>query len=417
MSANKFTWPALACWFLLGAPASAQQPGADFPDGPGKDKVVAVCGGCHDINRVRAGYDPAGWNMLQHMMQNMGAPVAPEDWPAITTYLAKNFPERPRPPAAHVPGPVQASIKLWDVPTIGSRPHDPLATKDGAIWWTGQLANKLGRIDPRTGAIREYLLKSPHTGPHGLTEDRDGNIWFTGNATGLIGKLDPKTGLTTEYKLPDPKAKDPHTLIFDRDGILWFTVQQANMLGRLDPKNGEIKLVTSPTPNSRPYGMALNSNNVVHFVEFGANKVATIDSQTMAIKEYELPNAGARPRRIAISPDDMVWYTDYARGFLGRLDPTTGRVTEWPSPSGPKSAPYGIVFTKGALWYNESVAKPNTIVRFDPKTEAFQTWAIPGGGDIVRNMSVTPDGDPVTANSLVNQVGLVDIKSQSPPLR
>ena len=97
----------------------------------------------------------------------------------------------------------------------------------------------------------------------------------------------------TEYKLPDPKAKDPHTLIFDRDGILWFTVQQANMLGRLDPKSGEIKLVTSPTPKSRPYGMAVNSKNVVFFVEFGANKVASIDAKTMQIKEYPLPDAGA----------------------------------------------------------------------------------------------------------------------------
>ena len=55
-------------------------------------------------------------------------------------------------------------------------------------------------------------------------------------------------------------------------------------------------------------------------------------------------------------------------------------------------------------------AKPNTIVRFDPASEKFQSWAIPGGGDIVRNMDVTPDGNPVTANSLTNQVGLVEIK-------
>ena len=122
--------------------------------------------------------------------------------------------------------------------------------------------------------------------------------------------------------------------------------------------------------------------------------------------------AGVRivPRRIAISPDDMIWYTDFPRGFLGRLDPATGKVTEWQSPSGPKSEPYGIVFTRGALWYNESFAKPNTIVRFDPKAETFQTWAIPGGGDIVRNMDVMPNGNPVTANSLANQVGMVEIK-------
>ena len=78
--------------------------------------------------------------------------------------------------------------------------------------------------------------------------------------------------------------------------------------------------------------------------------------------------------------------------------------------AGRSSQPYGIVYAKGAIWYNESFAKPNTIVRFDPKTEKFQSWAIPGGGDIVRKMDVTPDGNPVTANSLTNQVGLVEIK-------
>jgi hypothetical protein len=55
--------------------------------------------------------------------------------------------------------------------------------------------------------------------------------------------------------------------------------------------------------------------------------------------------------------------------------------------------------------------QPNTIVRFDPQTEKFQSWAIPGGGDIVRNMSVAADGNPVMANSLVNAVGLIEVKS------
>ena len=125
---------------------------------------------------------------------------------------------------------------------------------DGSIWYTGQLAGVLGRLDPDTGQIKEFPLKTPHTGPHGLAEDKDGNIWFTGNNIGIIGKLDPKTGAVTEYPLPDPEAKDPHTLNFDQSGILWFTVQAGNRVGRLDPKTGEIKLFTPPTPKARPYG-------------------------------------------------------------------------------------------------------------------------------------------------------------------
>src|SRR5690348_15679981 len=202
--------PAAALVGLI-VPALAQQP---FPDGPGKDLVTTTCNTCHPADRVRAGYTPEGWDTVIHMMQNFQAPVAAEDWPVVKAYLVKNFPERQRPEAKIIPGPVEATIKQWPVPTLGSRPHDPLAARDGSIWYTGQLSNKMGRLDPKTGAFKEYPVKL-QTGPHGLVEDGEGNIWFTGNFAGLIGKLNPKTGEVTEYKMPDPNAKDPHTLIFD----------------------------------------------------------------------------------------------------------------------------------------------------------------------------------------------------------
>jgi virginiamycin B lyase len=389
------------------SPALAQD--LKLPDGPGKDTVAALCGACHRLTFLANGYTPEGWHTVMRMMLNFGVPVPKDEVTTVTDYLIKSFPERPRPAAAIIAGPAEVSMKQWPVPTPGSRPHDPLAARDGTIWYTGQLANVLGHIDPKTGAIKEYHTND-QTGPHGLVEGADGNIWFTGNFRSLIGKLDPKTGQVTEYKLPDPAARDPHSLTFDRNGILWFTAQNGNFVGRLDPKTGEIKLVQPPTAGARPYGIQVNSKGIPFFDEFGTNKIGSIDPVTMQIKEYALPNPDARPRRLAITPDDAIWYTDFARGFLGRLDPATGQVTEWQSPSGPKSAPYGMVFTKGALWYSESFAKPNTVVRFDPQTQKFQTWAIPGGGDIVRNMDVTRDGNAVLANSLANEVTLVEIK-------
>ncbi len=84
-------------------------------------------------------------------------------------------------------------------------------------------------------------------------------------------------------------------------------------------------------------------------------------------------------------------------------------MTEWQSPSGPKSAPYGISAINGINWYNESRSTPNTVVRFDPKTKKFQSWITPMGGNIVRNTSVTPDGNFVLANSLVDMVTLVTV--------
>jgi len=382
----------------------------ELPDGKGKDLVAAQCNSCHPFYaRVGAGYTATGWRTVMRMMLNHGVSIPPDQLETMTAYLTKNFPEKGKPAGVVIPGPAKVSIKEWQVPTPGSRPHDPLATVDGSLWYTGQMANVLGRLDPKTGRFKEYSLKTPHSGPHGLVEDQYGNIWYTGNTGALIGKLDPKTGAVTEYKIPDPDARDPHTLIFDQSGILWFTVQNANRLGRLDPKTGDIKLLTPPTPKARPYGMAVNSKGTVFFVEFGTNKVGSVDPKTLEIREYPLPDSASRPRRITITGDDIVWYTDFSRGYLGRLDPATGKVTEWPSPSGPKSEPYGISTISDIIWYSESGSTPNTVVRFDPKTATFQSWAIPGGGNIVRNTSVTRDGAFVLANSLVNTVTLVKI--------
>src|SRR6266446_3708676 len=265
--------------------------GQELPDGKGKEMVLAQCNSCHTFySRVGAGYTAEGWVTVMRMMDNHGVKVPADQVATITEYLTKNFPEKGKPPGVVIPGPANVSIKAWQVPTPGSRPHDPLATTDGALWYTGQMANVLGRLDPKTGQFKEYPLKTAHSGPHGLVEDKSGNIWYTGNTGALLGKLDPKTGAVTEYKMPDPEAKDPHTLVFDKSGILWFTVQNANRIGRLDPKSGEIKLVTAPTPKSRPYGIQVNSKGVPFTVLFGTNKVASIDPKTMAIKEYTLPD-------------------------------------------------------------------------------------------------------------------------------
>ncbi len=394
----------LLAWCEL--PAWSQE----LPEGPGKEQVAALCNSCHPFHaRLGGGYTAQGWRTVMRMMINHGVPIPPDQLETMMAYLTKNFPEKPKPVGVVIPGPVKVSIKEWPVPTPGSRPHDPLATADGALWYTGQMNNVLGRLDRKTDRFKEYPLKTPHSGPHGLVEDKAGNIWYTGNTGALIGKLDPKTGAVTEYKMPDPDVKDPHTLIFDQSGILWFTAQNANRVGRLDPKTGEIKLLTPPTAKSRPYGMAVSSKGTVFYVAFGTNKVGSVDPKTLEIREYALPDAASRPRRITITSDDIVWYADFSRGYLGRLDPSTGKVTEWPSPSGPKSQPYGISAINDVIWYSESATTPNTVVRFDPKTEKFQSWAIPGGGDIVRNTSVTREGDFVLANSLVNAVTLVRI--------
>jgi len=383
-----------------------QRQQVQLPEGNGKEIVQVMCSQCHSLNMVAnsGGYTEEGWKHLIGSMVRLRS----EHAELVTAYLAKNFPVKPRPAAVLIPGSATVSIKEWLVPTLGSRPHDPAVAPDGSIWWTGQYANVLGRLDPRTGALREYSLKTPESGPHGLISDKSGNIWYTGVSKRHVGKLDPVSGDVTEYSMPDTAARGPHTPIFDQKGNLWFTLQ-SGMVGRLLPATGELKVVRTPTSNTYPYGIAVNSMGVPWYVDFRGNRVGSIDPVTMKIREYTLPDTAARPRRIAITTDDAIWYTDHERGYLGRLDPKTGAVREWRSPGGPLSRPYAIAAVGNVIWYSESGVRPNTLLRFDTRTEKFQTWTIPSGGGVVRHMMATPNGNLVLALSGVNRVALVEI--------
>jgi virginiamycin B lyase len=309
-------------------------------------------------------------------------------------------------------GTLNVQIREYEVPTPKSRPHDPALAPDGSLWYTGQAANKLGRLDPATGAFKEYPLKTPHSGPHGLVADQQGNIWFTAISAGYVGKLDPKTGDIREYRAGDKTEIDPHTPVFDHDGILWFTNEETNYVGRLDPFTGQMTLAKLPTAHAVPYGIVVLPNNAPFFCEFGANKLGTVNPKTMTVHEYPLPNASARPRRIALAPDGTVFYTDFARGYLGHFDPAAGKLLkEWPSPGGSDSEPYGIAITAdGVVWYSESGVTPNTLIRFDPKSETFSQEKIPSGGGVVRNMVATRDHRLYLACSGVNKVAVVDLK-------
>ncbi len=387
------------------------QPGNyPLPDGTGKALVQQACTSCHDLRRVvNSNYQPEEWRNVIDMMVAAGTPLSSDQAAIVRDYLAASFPGKPKPKGQALNGPVQVTFQEWTVPTPGSRPHDPLAASDGSIWYSGQMADKLGRLDPATGAIKEFALPKG-SGPHGLVEDRAGHIWYTANFAGAVGRLDPKTGATVQYPMPDAKARDPHTPLFAKDGILWFTLQNANMIGGLDPASGEIKLLAMPNPRSQPYGMVFDSKGALFFDEFGANRIGRLDPATLHISEYTLPDPNSRPRRIAIGSDDVIWYGDYAQGRLGRLDPASGKVAEFPSPGGPRSQPYGIVVVDGVVWYSESGVQPNTLVRFDPKTQGFQSWVIPSGGGVVRNMMPTGDGAIAMAESGVNAIALVRLK-------
>ena len=231
--------------------ALAQGKPSGLPEGPGKEQVEAVCLACHQSREilVSSGYTREGWRELISTMIDLSQVAEMQD--SITQYLATHFPPNNRRAPKLVAGSERVVFKEWQTPTLGSRSRDPIQAADGTIWYAGQWTDLIGRINPKTGEIKEYRLPAKAK-PHTVTLDARGNVWYMGNGNATIGYFDPRTEKITEYKMPDPAAKDPHSAIFDAKGILWFTMQVSNGVGRLDPATGEIKVVFMTTPNSRP---------------------------------------------------------------------------------------------------------------------------------------------------------------------
>jgi virginiamycin B lyase len=396
----------------LAAPVAAHGQSAGLPEGPGQELVQGVCTGCHEVSQIQnsSGYTRDGWReLIRTMIDLSGSP----DLETITEYLATHFPENSNRAPTLVPGDASITFTEWQAPTLGQRSRDPVQVPDGSIWWAGQWADLVGRVDPETGAVREFPLP-PGSKPHTVTTDHDGNVWYTGNGNGTMGRLDPRTGEVTVYEMPDPAARDPHSAIVDAEGTVWFTLQRSNMIGRLIPGTGKVELVTAPTKNSRPYGIKLSSEGVPWVAANGSNRLYRIDPETMEIREYPLPDPATTVRRLAFASDDTIWYVNSSQGRLGHLDTETGEVREWDSPSGPKSHPYAIAVIDDIVWYNESGKRPDTLVRFDPKTEQFQSWPIPSGdiyAGIVRHMRPTREGNLLIHQSSTNRILLVDLEN------
>ena len=412
---TKVSIPSLAGAFLsmlIPAATHAQNQTSMLPEGAGRQIVEGTCTACHKTNQITrsSGYTRKGWTALIATMIDLSG--SPAEQGEITQYLATHFPPNTKRAPRLIPGAAHVTFKEWVVPTLGQRSRDPIQAADGAVWWAGQWGNLVGRIDPATGAMKEYPLPDSAM-PHSVTLDRAGNVWYTGNKNGTVGKLDPATGKVTEYKMPNPAAKDPHTAIFDKNGTLWFTLQHSNMVGRLNPATGAIKLVTMKTPKSRPYGIKIDAQGVPWVACNGSNCLVKVDPETMALTEIKLPIPATKVRRLDIAGDGIIWYVNSSQGRLGRFDPKTGAIKEWPSPSGPKSHPYAIAVVDGIVWYNESGKRPDALVRFDPATETFQSWPIPSGSvyaGIIRHMRPTRDGNLLIHQSSTNRIILVTLK-------
>jgi len=129
------------------------------------------------------------------------------------------------------------------------------------------LGNKIARLDPRTGEVREWThpRAGDDPGTRRMAVDADGNIWFVEHEIGAIGRFNPKTETWQSWWMPrmGGRRDQSYALNFDSKGQLWADNFGGNYIARFDIQN-ESWIVYPHV--SRPVNcrlMAIDANDVL----------------------------------------------------------------------------------------------------------------------------------------------------------
>jgi streptogramin lyase len=414
--------------------ASAAEIAMGMPGTEEQKYMLTQCGQCHSLQfALKTARTKEGWLKI---VAEMAAGLAKDDPPSTKAFEQKRYIEPLAEYLASIRGPGSAGdlpVKLrsrptsdastrivvteYAIPRGGTRdlmvargdrrfawPHDVLVDPNGQyVWYSDQFACMLGRLDRKTGEVKEFRFPVPARrqrsnaefdsagpdprgangiGTHTIHFLPDGNIVFSlSGSGGGMGIFNPKT---EEFKML-PIGSGVFFGV-DPSGNIWYLSGGENRgstrLNRFDMKTGEVKGWTTP-PHAGGYDVAVDSNGRFVYNGWRTSLIGVFDPKTENFAEYPVPTPQSGPRRGEFDAKGRYWTGLFYGGRLAMFDPDKGEVKDFPLI--PDVKPFGAPFLAA---YCASVDDKNQIVwtedfnsgrvyRFDMNTEKATEFFMP----------------------------------------
>jgi virginiamycin B lyase len=278
-----------------------------------------------------------------------------------------------------------AEVRYFNVPA-GEHPHDVAPAPDGTVWYTGQHAGVLGRLDPKTGQVERVPL-GQGSSPHGVIVGPDGAAWVTDAGQNAILRVDPSTKAVSLWALPAARTDaNLNTAAFDGRGRIWFT-GQSGIYGRLDPKTGNMAVWDAPK-GIGPYGITATPGGEIYYVSLAGSFLGKPDLETGATSVIEPKTPGAGTRRVWSDSKGRLWVSEWNAGNLSSYDPAARSWTVHKLPGDEPHAYAVYVDAEDKVWVSDFAA--NAILEFDPESESFQSFPSDREGAAVRQLNGRP---------------------------
>jgi streptogramin lyase len=297
-------------------------------------------------------------------------------------------------------------ITEYDLPRRTIAPHDVRTDARGYVWYSNFVENTLGRLDPRTGAHREFAYPEARKGfPTGalcLEADADGNLWLSGMFQTGVVKFDVVRETFRHFDLPKELSTEAaqQSMVMPRgsrvDGKVWSNEVSRQSILRLDTTTGKYEQfdVFKSLPGSHaPYGLVADAANNLFFMDFGGEAIGRIDARTGQTSLYPTPTKRSRPRRAMMDAEGRVWFAEFATNKVAMFDPKEEAFKEWDAPT-PHTYPYDVfVDRNGELWSGSMSG--DRVLRMDTKSGASVEYLLPRPTN-VRRVFVDNSTTPVT---------------------
>lgn len=435
---------------------------------------VSQCNYCHQVGNswTRIPRDHEQWIAEVDKMENMLAMPSRSESRTIAEVLWKGFDGKPFAASQSYgasPELARAKVREWLLGDGYTFIHDADVGKDGLLYGTDEGHDILWVLNRETGKIEQYKLPDSNLprggifsgmklpigqftgkhGPHSMAQTSDGRIWITNALSSTLMSFDPRTRQFKTYPVGHD-ALYPHTIRVDKNDVLWFTIVASNQIGRFDPRTEQMTVIRLPSngvlrwltdqlfptlmrigswfPNQAahlnlsthrffgeqilafPYGIDVNPlDGSIWYAKLYASKIGRIDPRTMEVKEWDTPMIG--PRRPRFDANGIFWIPAFDEGGLMRFDPRTEKFETFRIPVIGKDeyeTPYALNVDRrtGQVWM--AANNSDRIIRFDPKTRTFFTYPSPTRVTVLRDFSFTEDGQVCSSSSNMPAAAIED---------
>ena len=287
--------------------------------------------------------------------------------------------------------------------------------KDGAVWITEQMANKIAKVST---PVYEVAVPTAGGVPWGIAANKDHeDIWISEETHGKIARYAPSEQMFYEWVLPDQFQARPRGITMNITKLsngktprydVWFTEYgsgptRPGRIGHLygnethGATNIRFSFYAIPLPpgvtDAQPLDIAMSPIDYsVWFTEQKTNRISSIKLLENGAALFRHYSTGATSDGnlwgIAVDPSGFVWVAESQRNCIGRLNPTSGEYVTFTVPT-PNSQPkelalevtvtgLGQPYQLVNVWFTEYNA--DKVGRYDPGLNAFFEYPIVSRG-------------------------------------